>query len=286
MSPDISMQEVTGSNLKPEIKSANGSPQELTQEMLTPPNVFPDKYVQEITSLSMRSKNNGSQELSVQTDESPPTASSQEVTIAPVTQPSNYSSINTVGSSQVSQQEEYHLPSQDITRNVDLNDSSNTIIMDSNELLPQLPVSCPNKEVNQKILCIKQQMSNLGLPPNIFDINKDKYFLAESTLDSDSDFLHFTDIMDKNCSIAMDNLSQEDITFEKGLLKMSSPITSSRTQTDDNTDETTIERCDPAYEKPKTAKKSMQPRRAPSASRIALQHKNTLRKPKDITERL
>ena len=120
---------------------------------------------------------------------------------------------------------------------------------------------------------IQQQLSSLGLPPDVFNVNKNKYFLAESVHDQDIDYLHFTDIMDRSVSVIVANFSQEEISFEKEQLKTSSPITSSSTQTDITTDETDSEKHNPTYGRSKPAKISMRPRCAPSASCIAAQQK-------------
>ena len=120
---------------------------------------------------------------------------------------------------------------------------------------------------------IKHQLFSLGLPPNIFMANKDRYFLAESVHDNDIDFLHFRDIMDRSLSVTVANLSHEEISFEKEQLKTSSPISSSSTQTDETTDEVDSEKHDSTYGRPKPAKVSMRPRCVPSASRIAAQKK-------------
>ena len=167
-------------------------------------------------------------------------------------------------------------PSQEVTSVDPLNDSSDTIIMD--------PLESQETHDNIKTTRIKEQLSNMGLPQSMFEVNKNKYFLAESTIDEDVDLLLFTDILDKSCSVTLDNLSQDDITFEKGLLKTSSPIHSPSTQTSMDTGDTETEKCDPTYGKPKPVKKSMLPRRAPSATRIAAQ--KCIRRTKGFTRTL
>ena len=167
-------------------------------------------------------------------------------------------------------------PSQEVTSVDPLNDSSDTIIMD--------PIESQETHDNTKTTQIKEQLSNMGLPQNVFEVNKNKYFLAESTINDDVDFLHFTDILDKNCLVTLDNLNQDDIMFEKGLLKTLSPIHSSSTQTSTDMDETQTEKQDPTYGKPKPVKKSMRPHRAPSATCIAAQ--KCIQKTKGFTRTL
>ena len=154
-------------------------------------------------------------------------------------------------------------PSQEVTTVDPLDDSSDTIIMD--------PLESQEPQDHIKTTRIKKQLSNMGLPQSVFEVNKNKYFLTESTIDEDVNFLHFTDILDKSCSVTLDNLSQDDITFEKGLLKTSSPIHSPSTQTSTDTGDTETEKCDPTFGKTEPVKKSMRPYRAPSATRIAAQ---------------
>ena len=88
-------------------------------------------------------------------------------------------------------------------------DSSDTIIMDldSLEVLPELTVPNYNEAPTPKIKRIQKQLSSLGLPPDIFTANKDRYFLAESMHDNDIDFFHFTDIINRSCTVTVANLS-------------------------------------------------------------------------------
>ena len=193
-------------------------------------------------------------EQSVTTDDHSVTILSHAIMVALANKLANPISGSLPDPGSTTQQPVIALHSQELTSDNALNESSNTIIMDPAELQSQPP------QDNLKTLHIKKQLSNL-----------DNLDLAESTIDSDVDYLHFTDILDKNCSVNLDNLSQEDITFKKGLLKTSSPIHSSSPHKDTDTDETINEKCDPTYGKSRPVKKSMHPRRAPSASRIAAQ---------------
>ena len=145
--------------------------------------------------------------------------------------------------------EQGYLSLQDVTNiNICQDDTdSETIIME-----PELSIVSPQTmnatEVDvdtPKNEWIKQQLSSLGLPPDVFKANKDRYFLAESVYDHDIDFLHFMDIMDRSVSVTVANLSHEEISFEKEQLKTSSPISSSSTQTDETADETDSEKHDP-----------------------------------------
>ena len=169
---------------------------------------------------------------------------------------------------QLSEQENLSL--QDVTNiNTPQADTdSETIIME-----PELPIVPPQTMSDTEVVVdtpknkrIQQQLSSLGLPLDVFNVNKNRYFLAESVHDQDIDYLHFTDIMDRSVLVIVANLSQEDISFEKEQLKTSSPISSSSTQTDMTTNETDSEKHDPTYGRSKPAKISMRPRRAPSAS--------------------
>ena len=254
----VSLQEITQPSL------IGPTSQELTHsfaEHQTPPSSTVEANLQELTCSDLADNN----EQLVQTGNFPSSIYSQEVTDAPANISANPGPCNTADSASIKQQLVQNCCSQEITKDNTLNESTDTIIMDPTELSPQPLLD------NSKIVCIKKQLSSLGLPQNVFELNKDKYFQAESTHDSDIDFIHFTDILDKNCSITLDNLSQEDITFEKGLLKTSSLIHSSSTQVDIDTDKNISEKHDPSYGKPKPVKRSMQPCRAPSASRIAAQ---------------
>ena len=128
-----------------------------------------------------------------------------------------------------------------------------------------------NKDTNispttPRITQIQNHLSSIGLPPKVFITNKDKYFLAESIDDNDIDYLHFTDIMDRSCSVTLANLTHEGISFEKEQLKTSLPILSSNTQTEDTNEDTDSEKQDLTYGQRKPLRQSMQPRRAPSAS--------------------
>ena len=177
-----------------------------------------------------------------------------------------------------------HQTSQELTQDDmfpdNMSDSSGTVILhqDCPDMTTQQNENTNISSTTPRITRIQNHLSSIGLPPEVFNTNKDKYFLAESIDDNDIDCLHFTDIMDRSCSVTLANLTHEDISFEKEQLKMSSPILSSNTQTEDTNEDTDSVKQDPTYGQCKPVRQSMRPRRAPSASQIAAQKKIKLTK--------
>ena len=63
--------------------------------------------------------------------------------------------------------------------------------------------------------------------------------------------------MDRSCSVTLANLTHEDISFGKEQLKMSLPILSLNTQTEDTNEDTDSEKQDPTYGQRKSVRQSM-----------------------------
>ena len=126
---------------------------------------------------------------------------------------------------------------------------------------------------------IREQLHSQGFTEEIFNTNYGKSYPVMTLEQDDVDFIHFMDIIDKNWSVTLSNLSTEEIQFEVKNLKSSSPIQKSSDEPDSNI--TSLEgddnSKDPEYGVPAKKKKSstksnkIRPGRKPSAVRIAAQ---------------
>ena len=120
----------------------------------------------------------------------------------------------------------------------------------------------------------KERLSAIGLSEDVYHANLSTYYPLVSA-DDDLDFINFTDIVNSNCSVSLDNLSVEDIKFEQEQLKSSSPVQSDRGGTDTGTSTVSMpsdnEKNDPTYGTHKQGKPSHRSRRKPSSNRIAAQ---------------
>ena len=120
----------------------------------------------------------------------------------------------------------------------------------------------------------KKWLTAFGLSEEVYHANLSTYYLLVS-VDDDLDFINFTDIVNSNCSVSLDNLSVDDIKFKQKQLKASSLVQSDRGGTDTGTSTVNTpsdnEKDDPTYGTPKQEKISHRPRRKPSLNRIAAQ---------------
>ena len=71
---------------------------------------------------------------------------------------------------------------------------------------------------------IREQLYSQGFTEEIFNTNYGKYYPVMTPEQDDVDFVNFMDIIDKNCSVTLSNLSTEEIQFEVKNLKSSSSI--------------------------------------------------------------
>ena len=144
---------------------------------------------------------------------------------------------------------------------------------------------------------IREQLYLQGFTEEIFNTNYGKYYPVMTPEQDDVDFVNFMDIIDKNCSVTLSNLSTEEIQFEVKNLKSSSPIQKSSDEPDSNITslESDDDSKDPDYGVPAKKKKSstksnkIRPGRKPSAVRIAAQKlinktRNGNKQKKTVTE--
>ena len=108
----------------------------------------------------------------------------------------------------------------------------------------------------------KKWLTAIGLFEEMYHVNLSTYYPLVS-VDDDLDFINFTDIVNSNCSVSLDNLSVDDIKFEPEQLKASSPVQSDRGGTDTGTSTVNTpsdnEKNDPTYGTHKQEKTSHRP---------------------------
>ena len=175
------------------------------------------------------------------------------------------------------------LDSQDLTNTLVINELSNTTDAGSQDITSKDDSELSrsnNAQLDHESAHVKELCKSLGLTESVYSSNSDVYYPVLTPDHEDIDYINFKDIINKSCSIELDNMSSEEIQKELDYLKhhqTSSPkvtytsVTSSSEkdyQTTSNEDD--VKR-DPTYGLPKKRKASKRPKRAPSAARIAAQ---------------